>query len=324
MPTLENEIEPSRRRDLLERYAPIVYHSSDENCFPTNVDQHLARTSLRAFDDSTMPDTHATLVESPTQTQLVEQTWKAPSWSEPLHSGKTRSDRKGCTFYLADVKKEHRVGSLDSRDWITYGHAYKNVRGGVTLQYWRFYAYNDAANNHGGDWEGLHILLDDKDAPAEVVLLGHKDLQRLPVAMLRPVNGHVVVYSEGGGHATRSSPGGILARRRGLVCELDPSDAATFVRHESWTGGKVSWFNGRSGVSGGILDVGSKLAPANGQHFVRYAGLWGSPGMFYGTSGYWGPAYNETQMAKSRFVTAWADGMLDPAEAECKPEKWCR
>jgi hypothetical protein len=28
--------------------------------------------------------------------------------------------------------------------------------------------------------------------------------------------------------------------------------------------------------------------------FIRYSGLWGSPGRLFITSGYWGPAFNET------------------------------
>ncbi len=42
----------------------------------------------------------------------------------------------------------------------------------------------------------------------------------------------------------------------------------------------------------------------HGQLFIRYAGLWGSPGLFYSTSGYWGPAFNETGMRADGFESA--------------------
>jgi hypothetical protein len=108
------------------------------------------------------------------------------------------------------------------------------------------------------------------------------------------------------------------------MCLLDPADARTFVRQETWNGGAVQWFNGARGESGGILDVGSKLSPANDQWFIQYSGLWGSPGFAYEFSGYWGPAYNETQMDNSGFMAAWAENMLDPAPAECRPVSWSR
>ncbi len=319
-----SDVTKSHRKDVLEQYAPVVYHSSDETNFPTSVDWLLSRTALWAYDDSTTPDTHVKLVASPSQVDLIRQSWVSPSSPVALRSDGTRSRRKQCTFYLEDVREEHRFGSRDSKDWITYCHFYANTRGGITLQYWRCYAYNNAANDHGGDWEGIHVVLDPREQPIEVVLLGHRTLKRLPFSQLQAVGSHPIIFSEGGGHATRRSPRGIQARRNGQLCELDPGDARTFVRQETWEGGSVSWFDGSQGRSGGLLDVGSKLSPANGQLFVKYSGLWGSPGVLYETSGYWGPAYNETQMSESGFVAAWADGMLNADAQECHPTAWSR
>ncbi|MBI4511339.1 MAG: hypothetical protein HY698_17025 [Deltaproteobacteria bacterium] len=78
--------------------------------------------------------------------------------------------------------------------------------------------------------------------------------------------------------------------------------------------------NGTRTPSGGLLNVGEKSRPRNGQVFIRYSGLWGSPGTFFGTSGYWGPAFNETaakcgpssdheNCAGRVFHTAWCAGM---------------
>jgi hypothetical protein len=60
-----------------------------------------------------------------------------------------------------------------------------------------------------------------------------------------------------------------------------------------------------------LVNVGEKTRPLNGQLFLRYSGLWGSPGVFYQSSGYWGPAFNETDLADDGFVVAWCRGMLD-------------
>ena len=132
------------------------------------------------------------------------------------------------------------------------------------------------------------------------------------------------IYSEGGGHASHLTGRDVFAR--GGPGFIDPTVPQTFVRQETWTAGSVRWFSGREGKAGALLNIGSKGAPMNGQEFIRYSGLWGSPGILYGTSGYWGPAYNETAMVGD-FVAAWGDGMKASPEyiaAECSPAAWTR
>jgi hypothetical protein len=125
-----------------------------------------------------------------------------------------------------------------------------------------------------------------------------------------------VVWSEEGGHATGIGSSAIRSRE--------------FTRQETWTGGRITWWDGTPrGVGGGLVNVGEKSRPRNGQVFIRYSGLWGSPGAWFFTSGYWGPAFNETggtcedgRRAYSRsvscpvprncgrvFQTAWCDAM---------------
>ena len=58
-----------------------------------------------------------------------------------------------------------------------------------------------------------------------------------------------------------------------------------------------------------MANLGEKLNPMPRMYFLRYSGIWGSVGLNF--SGYWGPAYNETEQDKSTgFFTAWAEGML--------------
>ena len=42
----------------------------------------------------------------------------------------------------------------------------------------------------------------------------------------------------------------------------------------------------------------------NGQVFLQYSGIWGSPGFLFESSGYWNLAFNETAM-HGDFITAW-------------------
>ncbi len=306
---------------LAERFAPIVYHSSDESNFPTNVDWFLSKTELWFYDDACTPDLHMPIIKSPAQHQLLGQRYSGGCGAtDTILSDATRSLSKQRTFYLKDVADEHRRGSYDSEDWTTYFHVYPNNRGGVTIQYWRFYAYNDAIFNHGGDWEGCHIVLDEHLHPAMIVLMGHTTIERCSPSELTWEGDHVRVYSEGGGHATCRS--GREVNANGGQGYIDPAVQCTHVRHETWPGGIVWWFDGRVTCTGRLLNIGSKIAPMNGQVFIQYSGLWGSPGTIGASSGYWGPAYNETQMGDDGFITAWAEGMIGDPEtlrAECYP-----
>jgi len=311
---------------LAERFAPIIYHSSDESNFPTSVDWFLPKTELWFYDDACTPDLHKLIVQSPSQNQLLAHGYEGGCGSsDTVYSDGTRSKNKQRTFYLKDVAEQFRKGSLDSRDWVTYFHAYPNDIGGVTVQLWRFYAYNDALNNHGGDWEGFHLVLDQDAKPSKVGLLGHSDIDYMPPSAFAWEGNHVRIYSEGGGHASRADGSGINAKGGNGV--VDPALPATFVRQETWAGGKVQWFTGQVSQTGPLINLGAKTAPSNGQVFVRYSGIWGSPGWLYGTSGYWGPAYNETGMREDGFITAWGNGMVGDADQirkECYPSATSR
>ena len=315
---------------LAERYAPIVYHSSDETNLPTNVDWFLPRTSLRFFDDDCFPDLDSLMITAPTQGQLLYWWYQGGCGAnDTVYSNGTRSEGKHRTFYLHDVGDSSRVGSLDSRDWTTYHHTYLNNIGGVTIQYWRFYAYNDAINNHGGDWEGIHLVLDANLQPARVGFLGHTSIDYKQPSELQWEGTHPRIYSEGGGHASRPIGSGIFA----IGCYGEPSvidlnNPCTFIRQETWTNGQVRWCNNphvgfcnNAGTSAGpLLNVGAKIAPMNGQVFIQYSGIWGSPGLINQTSGYWGPAFNETGMRADGFITAWCDGILNvDVGRECYP-----
>jgi hypothetical protein len=309
---------------LAQRFAPVVVHSTDESNLPTNVDAFLRETSLAFHDDSCGDAPDTVVARAPTEADLGHRQMasRCQAKGEQVTSSGSRSLHKHRTFYLADVGGDERRGSGDSRDWTTYVHAYPNDVGGVTLQYWRFYAYNDAFNNHGGDWEGLHIVLDPHATVVSVRLLQHGGSVDLTPRDLEWVGTHVIVFSEGGGHATRQSGVGILARD----CDLDPcvvslDDRASYIWQETWLGGKVSWPDGTVTSGGGLVNMGEKSAPLNGQLFVQYSGLWGSPGIFYWSSGYWGPSYNETGMTADGFISSWCAGMAGALDRrrECWP-----
>ena len=99
------------------------------------------------------------------QAALLSRTFVA-SDGQPRSSDGTRSVCKQSGYFLADVDPRHRAGQIDDpHGWITYVHAYGNVDGGITIQYWRVYAYDQSKLlfvdfGHGGDWEGIAVHLD--------------------------------------------------------------------------------------------------------------------------------------------------------------------
>lgn len=288
---------------IAERFAPIVHHADDEPNLPTDVDTLLASSALSFFDDACSPDMVVEVKRSPSQKDLIARSMKGGCGPEVdvVTSAGSRSTNKQRTFFLTDVPVPVRKGS-PARAWTTYAHVYASEAGGVTIQYWRLHAFNDGQAQHGGDWEGLHVVLDANQEPVFVRLLGHASIEELPWKELETEGTHVKVWSELGGHATRANgpPGAV-------------------VRHETWNGGKAVWPDGRVEPGGRLVNVGEKKSPLHDQLFIEYSGLWGSPGLLYVTSGYWGPAFNETSMQGS-YVTAWCMGMTGArAEAECAP-----
>jgi hypothetical protein len=273
----------ARENEVARRFAPIVVHQSAEAVYPTTVDEFLSRTSLWLYDDACTPDLIVPfgLVS---QAALFRTSGPTCGAFDRIDSYGVRSRRKQRTFFLADIAPERHRGRTKPENWPTYVHTYQNDRHGLTIQYWRFYAYNDRFPYHGGDWEGLHVVLGPRDSVLELALIGHTDISVRPRAAFQwdsAAGGlHPVIGVALGAHTT--------------TAQAPPNGS----RHES--------------SRGLLVNLGEKTRPLNGQLFLRYSGLWGSPGVFYQTSGYWGPAFNETELGEDGFVVAWCRGMLDP------------
>ena len=307
---------------LAERFAPIVYHGERETSFPVNVDRWLERTHLGTFDTTSWLSRTQRIVTGPLlQSQLLEHV--ALLNGVTVSSSGSRSRGKRVSFFLEDVSKDARQQSIHPGDWVTYVHSYPNEMGGVTLQYWRAYAWNDARFagldfGHGGDWEAVTVHLDVNLQPVKTAYLDHTGIVDWS-ASVRWEGTHPLVWSEEGSHSSYPDSRHMRSTR--------------FIRHPTWTGGIVTRWDGTPlGTSGGLLNVGEKSRPRNGQVFVQYSGLWGSRGSLFMTTGYWGPAFNETdaQCADGQpayrpylhrradssrcgriYLKAWCDGMKD-------------
>jgi len=307
---LEDAIEDA----LAERFAPIVFHGDRETTFPTNVDRWLTLTDLYFVDEGRPPQLVA--VRPLNQAQLLGHT--ATVRGMTVSSDGSRSRGKRISFVLGNVEKSAGAELLQPSEWVTYVHSYPNALGGVTLQYWRAYMRNDASIlgidlTHGGDWEAISVDLDGQQQPARVTYLDHARIIDV-TKLVRWESSHPLVWSEEGGHS--SYPDQSLSR------------SSRWFRQESWTGGAVTrWDSVRVGDSGGLRNVGEKTRPRNGQHFVRYSGLWGARRRLFIASGYWGPAFNETDATCATGHPAYRPYLRRPADrTDCGPIRlnaWC-
>jgi hypothetical protein len=159
--------------------------------------------------------------------------------------------------------------------------------------------------------------------PSQSVLafLGHKDIFEIEWRDLDKDDDHPIIYSERGSHTSNAK------------------GARVGIKQETWTSGSVYWPDSHVSASGGIVNVGARKAAMNGQLFIYYSGLWGSPSEFasvgnlvptssqpvhdllqkliYVSSGYWGPAFNETGEGVGGLIRAWCYDMRDQDRSEC-------
>ncbi len=282
---------------LAQQYAPVVFLHPLEPNYPANVDWYLSRARMR-FDHSCDAlalccGDHGILDWGlPNQQNLISQAHGKQGWSllKGCHHYDTQySDRDFSyseAFFLQLHDGDH-TGSLYPFDWKVYVHSYPNTHGGVNLQYWFFYAYDTStfALNHEADWENIIVVLDGAENVVEVRFARHDDSYH-PIS---PSNvtwfqgTHPMVLSAIGSHASYESFAACDGDYREYGCAWgDPS-----WRWFTWSGGRPAGEEGYQG--GGLVMVGEKDQPLNGQSFVRYSGRWGEIGPI--SSGPRGPAY---------------------------------
>ena len=307
-------VEDAREDWLAEANAPIVFHGERETTFPTNVDSWLLRTHLDVVGG---PSGGVRRVQTGPlrQSQLVGHSVSTSAGL--ISSSGSRSRRKIVSFVLENVARP-AAEAVHPDDWVTYVHSYPNDSGGITLQYWRAYVRNDASFlgldlGHGGDWEAVAVHLDAEQQARKVTYLDHSGIVDV-TRLLQWEGRHPLVWSGEGGHASYPD------NRR--------SQSTRWLRQETWTGGVVTRWDGVSlGRSGGLRNVGEKLHPRNGQIFIQYSGLWGAPARLSMTSGYWGPAFNETGALCHDGAPAYGSYLRPRARsAQCVPllmKAWC-
>lgn len=109
-----------------ERFAPVVYHASNEFNWPVNVEWFLHRPHLRLIDRCWRTDHAPTINLSVTKPfDLLNRSNRSTGQPTITISNETSRDpNKQITYYLSTV--DDRAGSRSSQDWTTYFHTYRN------------------------------------------------------------------------------------------------------------------------------------------------------------------------------------------------------
>ncbi|MDQ5824745.1 MAG: hypothetical protein M3441_11130 [Chloroflexota bacterium] len=124
-------------------------------------------------------------------------------------------------WVLGTLDRGDRKGLLNPSGWKTYTHVYPSRTGGVIIQYWHLFPYNELgipgiAGEHGGDWDGrlyLELVLrDNRLQPARVWFPRHERDKPGDVfdwnsdQVHKYMGTHPMVAIEKNGHASYASP----------------------------------------------------------------------------------------------------------------------
>lgn len=196
---------------LVEKYSPIVVvraqkdppcDAAEEQYRPTTVNTVLGnpRVKLVAPKGSGRPPRPA-----PTAADIAGRGagWYLNLPGDPLDPG--------CRF-ARDFAALERAGRAPA---ITYAHVRRGFAGGLFVQYWFYYYFNQFNDLHESDWEGMQIAFDARTArqalasgPAEIGLFQHGGGERAGWSedKVEKHGTHPVVYSAAGSHATFFAP----------------------------------------------------------------------------------------------------------------------
>ena len=297
--------------DLANQYAPVLYMPNlitlaDANAgvagdwtWPSTVSWYLPQVRMRIHHGG-CTDHQLLDVGQVNTTNLLQQShmryvrkWYGTCEHEAPVQYSDRSWHEDDHYFLEAISEDAvHSGMRTQSSWQLYFHAYPNTIGGVSIQYWVFYPYNDfvASANHEGDWEHVTVRLDANRQPAGVWFAQHNGGTEYLASQVSWYGTHPQVWVADGSHASYRAE----ADCDNIVAEGGDNSCWTNVNQRWFTWGNTG--SADAGIRGGaLINMGEALVgtkrPMSGQEWVRYSGRWGEKGSTSATSGPRGPAY---------------------------------
>jgi len=182
-----NGLSDAMKWDLATRYLPSLQFKAGELFFPVDVGYQLNNSVLKKRNGEivTPVDSHPTIASISTKDE-----------SYFLANGSDLS-----TIAADYGKKNQTLG------YTIYCHVTKDSTSTI-VQYWFFYAYNNAPlNDHEGDWEMIELVLDAAQSPVWVAYSQHLQGERASWGDVEKIDStHPVVYVARGSHANYFRP----------------------------------------------------------------------------------------------------------------------
>jgi len=262
-------IPDTKETELALRYLPSLQFKAGERFFPVDVTYHLNNSILKWRSGETV----TTVDPSPTISTI--------STKGENHF---LDNKLGNLMEIAADYGQKRA----SLGYTVYARVTKEFAY-IIVQFWIFYAYNDAAlNEHEGDWEMIEILLDNAENPVSAVYSQHLQGQRALWGDVEKVDTtHPKVYVARGSHANYFRP---YQGRLGLESDevgadgvtLNPSNLKMVLLGEMGSGNhppSQDWlgFGGRWGNWAKLADAAAGFAGPYGLGHGDNSVKWYSP-----------------------------------------------
>ena len=186
---LDNDgIPDAKESELALMYLPSLQFKAGEKFFPVVMNYHLDNSALKHRYGETVTTVDA-------------------------HPAVSTIAGKGENYFLdntlgnlTDIAEDYKQ-SKATLGYTVYARVTKEYTS-IIVQYWFFYAYNDAPiNEHEGDWEMIEIILDSTEKPISAVYSQHLQGQRASWGDVEKMNStHPKVYVARGSHANYFRP----------------------------------------------------------------------------------------------------------------------
>ena len=228
---------------LAAQFAPTLRFAATEHYLPIAMQDYVARTTLHTG----RPPVGNVAQQHPTLFSL------------PVGAGALYLDVRGPQPYLHATQYRTIEQALEQarRPTVYWRIAHQASTGRLAIEYWFLYLYNDFADRHEADWEGVTVFVDN-GAPLGASFSQHqgRTWSAWPATL---ADDHPVVYVAGGSHANYPTPGSYRVK----VCW-------TLTIHRCTTSNERD--NAR-GDGATLTDYDYDLQPLGGTGFT---GSWGS------------------------------------------------